>query len=229
MFASFVTLILLVSASSSSANSFRENFSEGLSPERWEVSTWTAPRSSPLNQASFSASHVQVKDGVLQLKLTQRRNADGTITSIGGEVKSRREFGYGTFEFELKASTVSGSVTGAYVYAAKSETEIDIEVDGSKPHLTQTSTWIHEDKPYENFKVPSKHGRFHKYKITWMPQKVTFYEDDRLIATHTRVVPAKPGAFMFNHWGTDSKYWGGTATVGVDRYIYVKNFSFTPK
>jgi hypothetical protein len=33
---------------------------------------------------------------------------------------------------------------------------------------------------------------------------------------------------MVNHWGTNSTGWGGSATVGVERYVYISNFVYTP-
>jgi len=33
---------------------------------------------------------------------------------------------------------------------------------------------------------------------------------------------------MINHWGTNNPLWGGTATIGVERYFYVDWVRFTP-
>jgi hypothetical protein len=29
-------------------------------------------------------------------------------------------------------------------------------------------------------------------------------------------------------WGTNSSSWGGTATTGTTRYMYISNFKYTP-
>ena len=240
---SAVTLSLAVLSSTLSAKTFREDFSEGLAPERWKVSTWTAPRSSPINAAIFSASHVDVKDGVLRLKLTQVRNPNGSITSVGGEVMTTQRFGFGTYTLVMRASSDSpapdlagtahsGSITGAGVYLNLSETEIDIEVEGlsARSALTQLTTWSDEQTSQQT-KVKrgsSPHLDFHEYKMVWAPKAVRFFRDDELIAVHEKIVPTKPAQFLLNHWGTNDLKWGGTATTGVERFVYIKSFSFTP-
>jgi len=173
----------------------------------------------------------------------------GVLHSDGAEIKTIANFGYGTYEFELKASSteenpysrdgksVSGSITGAASFLHLSETEIDIEYEGDphRAHLIWTSTWVDEKKAPQQTKVrmPNIHAywpqqRFHTYKYIWKPGKVTFYRDGELISVHTKVVPEKPAPFLFNHWGTNSLDWGGLASPGKTRYMYVKSFSFTP-
>ena len=238
---------LLLFATHPRAEVFKEDFSEGLDPKRWMISAWVAPHNGPKNKAEFRRDHVTVVNGLLQLKLTQTKT-EGGVASVGGEITSQRKFGYGTYEFEMKGSSteedpkgtngksVSGSITGAFLYLPDSRTEIDIEYEGvpSRAHITQTSTWIDDKKPYEQFKVPIgnihsywPHQRFHKYKWVWLPDKVQFFRDGELISTHTKVVPKEPAPFMFNHWGTNSRDWGGLATTDVVRYVYIKSFSFT--
>lgn len=229
-------MILSVAATTSSAQTFKEDFSKGLASDRWKVSTWTAPRHSLINAASFSASNVEVVNGVLRLKLTQTRNADGSISSIGGELMSIKKFGYGTYTLVMKSSAdknneaVSGSITGAGLYLSISETEIDIEMEGYWPraNLTQLATWVDEttvqktlvakDLPYKDF---------HTYKIVWAPAAIQFFVDESLIATHKNVVPKAAASFLLNHWGTNDSSWGGMATPNVDRYVYIKSFTFT--
>jgi beta-glucanase (GH16 family) len=72
------------------------------------------------------------------------------------------------------------------------------------------------------------HTDFHKYAFIWSPGKIEFYRDDILVATHTKVVPSEPAPFLFNHWGTNNVNWGGLATPGVERSMWVKSFKFTP-
>jgi beta-glucanase (GH16 family) len=224
-----VAALLLVAAPTSRSESFRENFSEGLSPERWTISTWTAPHNDTSNHARFYDGYVDVV---------------GSMTSIGSELRSVQTFGYGTYAMRMKASSdsprpyvdgkpASGSISGLFVFKDKSETEIDIEVEGARPALTQTSTWVDESEPETKKIPPSRGGKlphegFHDYKFVWTPGIVKFYRDNALISTHKHVVPSEPAPFMFNHWGTNSEKWGGVATPGVDRYMYVESFSYTP-
>lgn len=247
--AALIGSALLLVATTPRCEVFKEDFSEGLDPKRWIISAWVAPHNSAHNKTEFKPDHVKVVDGILQLKLTQMKLADGTFISFGGELKTIAKFGYGTYEFELKASStglepeghtgksVSGSITGAASFLLHSETEIDIEYEGlpERAHLTQSSTWVDENKPSQITKTPIEniyaywpHQRFHAYRYVWSPGKVVFFRDNVVIATHTRIVPEAPAPFLFNHWGTNSKDWGGLATPNVIRYMYIKNFSFTP-
>ena len=54
------------------------------------------------------------------------------------------------------------------------------------------------------------------------------YIDGKLVSTHTSNIPSAPAYIMINHWGTNSTGWGGQATIGVQRYLYVSSFTYTP-
>ena len=69
---------------------------------------------------------------------------------------------------------------------------------------------------------------FHHYKFVWVPGKIDYYIDGVLVSTHTSNLPSAPAYIMMNHWGTNSTGWGGLATVGVERYLYVSSFNYTP-
>jgi len=213
--------------------------------DNWIVSTWEAPGANASHSGTFVASNVTCGPDGLRLALTQTKPGS-TVLSVGGEVASKQKFGYGRYEFVVRASStgatayadgspVSGSITGCFNYTNASQTEIDIEVEGNeRSRTTQCTTWVGENNPNQHTDVtpPSSvglpHMRFFKYAFVWSPGKVEFYRDDALIATHTKVVPSAPAPMMFNHWGTNSVNWGGLATLDVTRYMYVKSFTFTP-
>lgn len=204
--------------------------------DNWVVSTWTAPGTNSTHKGIFDASNVTLTADGLQLKLWQRQE-DSSFMSHGGEVVTKQKFGYGKYEFVVKASAdasgkpVSGSITGCFNYGPASITEIDFEVEGNeRSGLCQFTSWKGETNSNESTKVPGiqPHTGFHKYVFIWSPGKVEFYRDDVLVATHTKVVPSEPAPFLFNHWGTNNVNWGGLATPGVERTMIVKSFSFTP-
>lgn len=208
--------------------------------DNWIVSTWTAPAARSTNHAGkWSADNATIGPDGLCLKLSQ--TLDGTlITSVGGEVATKQKFGYGTYEFVVKASAsaagvpVSGSITGCFNYNEGSATEIDVEVEGGvRSRTTQLTSWAGESNPNEHTDVFPElaslpHQDFHTYKFVWSPGKIEFYRNGVLIGTHTKVVPTKEAQMYFNHWGTNDPNWGGMATPGVDRFMYIKRFSFTP-
>jgi len=218
-------------------------FDDFKSLANWTVSTWAAPGANDTHTGRFAASNIMLVPEGLRLKLTQDKPV-AKIESVGAELTSKQKFGYGKYEFVMRASStaanasdhgnpVSGSITGLFNYGPSSITEIDVEVEGNeRHHLTQCTTWKGESAPNQGTQVspPSSddlpHGRFFKYAFIWSPGKVEFYRDDVLIATHTKVVPTEACPVMINHWGTNNVNWGGLAMLGVDRFMYVKSFTF---
>jgi len=225
---------------------FVDDFST-LDTTKWTVSTWTAPGGNETHKGTWSADHAFIKDGMLCLKLTQEKVTSGVdrgdFLSIGGEIATKQSFGFGTYEFTARASStaatpnavgqpVSGSITGLFNYATRSLTEVDIEVEGgSRNRLIQLTSWKGDTNPNEhNEFTPNEapHTRFYNYKYVWTPTDITFFVDDEEVAHHTTVVPTTACPAFINHWGTNNTNWGGTATVGTPRYLWVKRFAYTP-
>lgn len=229
----------------SGSPTFVDNFTT-LDLTKWTVSTWSAPGKNATHTGKFLASNVAIVDGMLCLKLQQVKNADGTFTSTGGEITSNATFGFGTYEFEVKASStassssalgnaVSGTITGCFNYGPSSITEIDYEVEGnSRNNFWQFTSWKGETNPCETHKVgPATdgilpHQAFFNIKFVWTPSDITFFRNGIQVAKHTVVVPQTACPMMFNHWGTNDPNWGGYATPGVERFMWVRKFSFTP-
>jgi len=118
-----------------------------------------------------------------------------------------------------------------------SETEIDFEYSALSPQHVWAVNWHNTRtrrdptsamETADTFPVTDATATFHTYRFVWAPGVITFYKDGILVATHTTNVPSAPAYFMINHWGTDSPYWGGYATVGTPRYFYVDAVNFTP-
>jgi beta-glucanase (GH16 family) len=214
---------------------FVDNFDTGtLNTANWRVSTWNAPRG-----GKFQADRVSCAGGLLSIQLTQ---SGSPILSIGGEITFTRLLSYGTYEWIARASStaatpdqvdakaVSGSVTGLFNYVGASDTELDIEVEGCRPNLFQATTW-HGEATNESTQVPQTaplHAAFHSYKYVWKLGVVEYYFNNVLVAVHRLSVPTAPAYPMINHWGTNDSNWGGLATPGVPRWLWVKRFSFTP-
>lgn len=215
---------------------FVENFTS-IDSAKWLVSTWTAPGKSATHSGSFAASNVSITPDGLCLKLSQKL-VDGVFVSSGAEISTLQKFGYGTYEFVVKASAsaaglpVSGSITGCFSYLSGSATEIDMEVEGNfRSNLTQFTSWASDASPNQHTEFPCSpgpHAAFIAYKYIWAPGKIEFFRNGVLLSTHTQVVPTQAAPMMFNHWGTNNPGWGGVSTPDVDRYMYVKSFKFTP-
>jgi beta-glucanase (GH16 family) len=164
----------------------------------------------------------------LVLSLTQTQNGS-QILSSGSEVMTKQTFSYGTFEFTSRVDNVlSGSDSSGFLYAPNSATEIDMEQVGNKPDAVDCTNW----KGVSNFQdteVTGFHqGNSHDFKIVWAATHVDWYVDGQLVVSHTQAVPSAPAPFLFNMWGTNKQTWGGMASIGPTRYMYISNFKYTP-
>jgi endo-1,3-1,4-beta-glycanase ExoK len=229
---------LFASAQTYQVAPFSDTFSAGkLDTSRWIASDGKAPGTKGRHEGTFSPSNLDFSQGMLRLTVTQK--ADGAkFVSQGGEIHSKELFGYGTYEFVMrvaststtpdgKGDAVSGSVSAAFNFVNDSETEIDFEFIGNDPgniHLTHYNTT--KTSQTEKHPMALSYG-FHAFGFVWYPGHIEYYIDGKLISTHTKNVPSTPAHIVINHWGTHQA-WGGNATPGVTRYMYVKSVKFTP-
>jgi hypothetical protein len=216
---------------------FFDNFSSGsLDTSKWIPSNWNAP-----GGGQFVPSYLDFSTGMLRIKVTQT-NSGGAVASVGGELQSKKAFGFGTYEWVMRASstsstptgsgvTVSGQISSGFIFVNNSQTEIDSpEIEGQNPGTLWWTTWtsISRDQSSSSQAPFAPESGFHSYKCVWSSSQIKFYVDGVLVSTHTGVVPTTPAYAMINHWGTNSTGWGGLATTNVTRYMFVRSFSFTP-
>jgi len=220
---------------------FRDTFSGGaLDVSKWFIDTGRAPGNIPgINNGTLSADHVDCSTGMLRLTLTQRVSGALAI-SVGGEIRSKQLFGYGTYAWVARAastsatprgpgSAVSGTVTDVFNFINDSESEIDFEYQGQTPSTLEMTNFSTTSKSQSTATpVAGADSGFHEYKYVWSPAEIRFYVDGGLVSTHTEHIPSAPAAVLINLWGTNSTSFGGVATNGLTRYLYVSSFSYTP-
>ena len=233
-------------------SAWNETFSSGkLDSSRWLVGKDKAVGTNSSNAGYYDPNNVQVTPGVLRLALTQSAGKDaGTVISTGGMVRTQQPCGYGTYQWTMRMSStascpdsscegqaVSGSVSAGFIYINNSETEIDFEFEGQDPNSVHLVNWLNpkpDDDPSDDAKTSYQHAPFdpiagqHTYKFIWTEGKISYYIDGKVVVEQTTNVPRVPAYFRINHWGTNNRHWGGTATIGVTRYMYVTNASYTP-
>jgi len=224
----------ITAAPTSPSPTFSDSFDTGVLSPAWIVSNWSAP-----GGGVFSPSNVDVSQGCLRLKLTQTQNPDGSISSVGGEIQSVKQYGYGTYEWIMRVGStsstltgsgqfVSGGVSAGFSFYNKSQTEVDFEVEGQHPNTIWMTNWTStSSKQTSNAFLSAPEAGLHSYKFVWKAGQIDFYLDGVLVSTHTSNVPSAPAYVMMNHWGTNSINWGGVGTPGVDRYMYVTKVTFT--
>ncbi len=235
------------------AAGWQDNFSQ-LDLNRWVVVDDYAPGFIPDSHIGFSQpENISVTGGYLVMRLTQQTapvgsNPDGVI-SRGAAIYTKDTYGYGTFEWQMRMSStattvdgpgnqVSGGVSAGFIYVNNSETEIDIEAAGHAPGQLFLTTWFNrtpETGPdagdATTFSVPMADvaATVKHYKFVWSRSRVRFYVDNVLAAESRNNVPSAPAHFMINHWGTNSPWFGGTATLDSTRYFYIDSVKYTPQ
>ncbi len=231
-----------------------DNFSSGIiDVNRWNIADERAPGYIRNNAIGyFDPSQVTATPGMVRLALLQQYGPVGTnpsgIISHGGMIYTKQACGYGTYSWTMKMSStaidastigepVSGSVSAGFIYTNNSQTEIDWEFSAKDPDTIYMVNWLNpnpktgpfsKNETYSYLKPWDSTSGFHTYTFVWSPGQLIFSIDGVWQATHTTNVPSAPAQVMINHWGTNSTGWGGLATVGTTRYMYLSAVSYTP-
>lgn len=231
------------------AQTFSDDFSSGkLDTGKWKVATYKSPDSKPgVNSGVYVPETLDFSRGMLCIKVTQQKGGPDNILSYGGAIISKERFGFGTYEFVMRMSSTSatpvglgtaksGAISSGFVFYNNSESEIDLEFLGNENAIWITN-WQNatpKNDPSGDIKQTDKisnhflAANFHKYTMIWTPTSVKVYIDGTLAASHNEHIPHSPAFIILQHRGTNSNDWGGMATVGVTRYMYVKSVNFTP-
>ena len=241
--------LFLCSAPVVFAQSFSDDFHAGkLDSSKWKVATYKSPDSKPgLNSGSYVPENLDFSRGTLCIRVTQQKGGPDNILSYGGAIISKERFGFGTYEFVMRMSSTSatpdgagtaesGAISSGFVFYNNSESEVDLEFLGNENAMWITN-WQNanpKNAPSGDVKETNKTSNrslaveFHKYTLIWVSTSVKIYIDGTLVASHSQHIPQSPAYIILQHRGTNSNKWGGTAEVGVTRYMYVRSVSFTP-
>ena len=228
---------------------FKDEFKGGkLDTTKWILATYKSPDSSPgVNCGIYVSSAIDFRQGMLRITVQQHATATG-IESLGGAIISRELFGFGTYDFEMRMSSLSptpqgegtastGAVSSGFIYYNKSESEIDLEFLGNENALW-VSSWFNRDpnfdptalqKTSDKVDEPALATRFRHYSLVWTPGTVDVYIDGTIVAHQTEHVPQNPAHIILQHRGTNSDKWGGVAAVDVERYFFVRSVTFAPR
>lgn len=179
------------------------------------------PARSAVFASDWLARHAVIDEGVLNLTLAACANR-----MCGASVRLGRSLGHGSYEATLKAAPGKGVVTGFFLYTGPAHgthhDEIDFEFLGSDPKAVRLSLWV--DGALRQRRVAlgfDASKEFHRYRIIWDHDHVTWLIDDRQVLRLTRADGPLPGAPMrvfANIWGAGKpvqgwagRYRGATA------------------
>jgi beta-glucanase (GH16 family) len=225
---------------------FVDTFNEGvLDTTKWVVSNYkTNNYAGGGSNVTFSPRNIDLSGGSLRLELTQPTAG----TSTGAEITTKLSFGYGTYEFSMRAgstsptssgtgTTESGQISSTFIIhnpppSYASITEIDApEIEGlsARNNDIEWTVWknsVATNPTPEYNVVKNPEDGFHLYKFVWSPTSIKFYVDGVLKSACTSGIPTVAAVIDINFYGTNDVEWGGLATVGVTRYMYVNSVKF---
>jgi len=135
---------------------------------------------------------------------------------------------------------VPGQTSSGFIFVNNSQTEIDFEIEGGDDfngtnngadlNTVWMTNWLGiSAKQWSTAHLTAPDANFHNYKFVWTSSSVSFYIDGKLVSTHTQNIPTSKAYILMNLWGTNNIWWGGYATPGTTRYLYIRRFTFIPQ
>lgn len=133
-----------------------------------------------------------------------------------GEYRTRRFYGYGTYEVRMKPAKNTGTVSSFFTYTGPSDGnewhEIDIEFlgkDTSKVQFNYFTNSVGEHEHIYSLGFDAADA-YHTYGFIWGPDSITWLVDGNEVYTATANLPYKEGKIMMNLWpGTGVDTWLG--------------------
>lgn len=225
------------------ASGFIDDFSVGhLDTKRWKCLAESAPGGivgKNIGTFACDTGHFNLSQGMLEFILTQSGTAP--TTSIGGGLQSNNRFAYGEYHAHMRTASTSatpggagtcasGQVASPFLYFTNAQGEIDWpEITGDACNSLQYTTWkTTSTKQADAVSLTNPQNAFHDYGLIHTPASDFFYVDGTLVTTHSTVVPNIPMWFMASLWGTNNAAFGGVATPGTVRHMYIDKVSFVP-
>jgi beta-glucanase (GH16 family) len=168
----------------------------------------------PGNLAAFT------REGLIQdaegAHLLLSKTTAGNRPYRSGAFASKRSFGHGRFEAEIKAARGSGFVTGFFLHRAFPRQEIDVEITGDAPRHMLVNVYFNpgDDRAAAEYGYRGSPCRvdlgfdvtldFHLYTIDWRPGFISWSVDGKPV--HERVgwdptpIPHLPMRLHANLW-----------------------------
>ena len=198
---------------------FEDDLSE-VQPARWLLRNDTFSG----NLGLFRPANVKVQSGG-GLSLAVNQESLGVRNFSAAAISSRSSFLYGHFEATLKATNVSGLVTGFFLHRDSPRQEIDIEITGNRPDRLLVNVFYNPggegakfDYGYRGTPAAIPLGFDaskdpHRFAIEWEPYEIRWFVDGELV--HRRVswnptpIPHLPMMLHANTWPARSRKLAG--------------------
>lgn len=163
--------------------------------ESWNEEFWTK-RDGAIGQTRLNPENILLDESGLRIKMPKNKLE-------GGEIQTRRNQSFGSYEVSMKLPNAPSSITGFFLYRAPDfYHEIDIEIF-NQPNSQLWLTTYENGKEVNEYKEPlwfDPTADYHRYRIDYYQDKVSFYIDDRHIQTWTDGFSKRPMRLMLNSW-----------------------------
>ena len=149
-----------------------------------------------LGRSKLQSENVYINNDKLLIRLPG-------LTVNGGEIQSRGEMGFGSYEIRMKLPNAPSSITGFFLYKEPDFFhEIDIEIYNEQKAYILFTTYADGDvrneyKEYLDFD-PSED--FHNYRFDYYPNKVSFYVNNEHQISWTEGFSVEPMRLILNTW-----------------------------
>lgn len=187
----------------------------------------------PWMNCDWSRDAVEVTEGTLRLHL--REGASGLIC---GEIQSRAEYGYGTYEIRMRTGEGSGLNAAFFTYIGpvhdRAHHEIDIEVLLRDTDAVTFNTFVVGD-PLSGGEAPVQGGSdsgFQTYAFTWEPDQITWFVNGRAVhrTDPGAPIPEAPQKIYASLWSSDTfiDWMGPFDATALPSVMKVDWIAFTP-
>lgn len=124
-------------------------------------------------------------------------------TFEGGEIQTKSELGFGSYEIKMKLPNAPSSITGFFLYKEPDfENEIDIELYNDPKSRLLLTTYANgiESNVYKGDLGFDPTLDYNIYRIDYYESQVSFYINDKLIKSWNKGLSNAPMKLMVNAW-----------------------------
>lgn len=164
----------------------------------FDISNWA---NGDMFDCTWTPNNVKFNGG--QMALTIDKDSTGYT---GGEYRTKKYFGYGLYQVNMKPIKNSGVVSSFFTYTGPGDgtkwDEIDIEFlgyDTTKVQFNYYTNGVANHEYLYSLGFDASQS-FHTYGFNWSQNAITWYVDGKAVYTATKDIPNTPGKIMMNVW-----------------------------
>ncbi|SMQ76000.1 endo-1,3-1,4-beta-glycanase ExoK [Devosia lucknowensis] len=234
-----ICLAALIATPAMAQEAFFDDF-DSLDQGRWYVSDGWSNGSH--QNCTWSAGQITVEGGALRVGFAPV--PAGERSNSCGEIQTRSEYGYGTYEARLRTPSGSGLNAAFFTYIGqqqgKPHDEIDFEILLKDTGTVETTTFVNGKSGDGEVGSGQAHALpypsdsdFVTFAFTWEPDRLRYYINGKLVRTmdDQATIPANPQRIFFSLWGSDTLTdWMGRFSQPADPVaMEVDWVAFTPE